>query len=196
MSSRTGVVLAGGKSRRFGRPKAFETHEGSYFYERSEHALLPWTDQVVIQTSLELQPLFPGGKVYTDTEKWRGEGPLAGLYTAMKREESEHFILLPCDVPFLTSEVIGEMIVWKEENGITAPCALKGNGRLHPLISIWEAKDTEEINYLLEQGERSAHRVFLNLGGVSVEAAALKGVTGKHLCNVNTEDEYKKGSLL
>lgn len=196
MNNCTGIVLAGGKSRRYGRAKAFEQHEGRYFYQIARDALLPWTTHVVIQTSRDLKSFFGPEHVYTDISEYEGEGPLAGLYTAMDREESEWFIVLPCDVPFITQTVIKEMIRWKQEQAIRSPLALKESGREHPLFSIWEKREEPALKQLLEEGHRSVRHVFRKLDGVYVDIRNLEGVTDKHVWNVNTEEEYKKGSLL
>ncbi|MED4878096.1 NTP transferase domain-containing protein, partial [Anoxybacillus geothermalis] len=43
-----GAVLAGGQSRRFGRPKAFALHEGAPFFTWSVAALDPIADELYI----------------------------------------------------------------------------------------------------------------------------------------------------
>ena len=78
MTRTAGILLAGGRSTRYGSPKAFAVEQGEYYYERAYAALALVSDPVVIVSLDELQPRFPAGRlVIADRERYRGCGPLA-----------------------------------------------------------------------------------------------------------------------
>lgn len=82
-----GAILAGGESRRFGSPKAFAKQNGVYFFQRAVEALCPSVEELYIVSHPTLVARFQqeaSEKVIGDDEKYRGQGPLAGIYTVMK----------------------------------------------------------------------------------------------------------------
>ncbi|QUG41514.1 molybdenum cofactor guanylyltransferase [Psychrobacillus sp. INOP01] len=138
-----GILLAGGRSRRFGSPKAFATWNNRYFYEWSYAALESVCDDVVVITREELIPLFPSSLfILTDEQSFQGLGPLAGIYTAMNRLKGDQYIVLPCDMPFITEEVLKNLVRFPLNEDIKA---VKQEEIFHPLVSIWNSSLKEKL---------------------------------------------------
>lgn len=142
-----GIVLAGGKSRRFGSPKAFAKLEGEYFYEYAVESLAPYCEKIIIVTRPEFVDRFPDElKVITDHEDYMGEGPLAGIYSAMENSKAMRYIVLPCDMPYMNEKFIGRLLTYYDENMI----AVKLDGEHHPLVSIWSHAALLELKKALD----------------------------------------------
>ncbi|WP_139488559.1 molybdenum cofactor guanylyltransferase [Brevibacillus dissolubilis] len=120
-----GIILAGGQSRRFGRPKALAEYNGKFFYEYAVEALEPHVERILLVSQPELTQRYDGDArltVIEDEPDVRGNGPLAGLYSAMRyvggepatdnsgeASKQEWYAVLACDMPQVTADVMGKM---------------------------------------------------------------------------------------
>ncbi|GAB4168487.1 MAG: bifunctional molybdenum cofactor guanylyltransferase MobA/molybdopterin-guanine dinucleotide biosynthesis adaptor protein MobB [Geothermobacteraceae bacterium] len=102
----SGALLAGGKSRRMGRDKALMTVFGEPLYRRNLKALQTLCAQVFIagdrpDLATEDCPAFadvhPGSS-------------LAGLETALAHAEHDVVLVLPCDLPFPSPELLRTLL--------------------------------------------------------------------------------------
>lgn len=151
MMKTVGILLAGGLSRRFGSPKAFAELAGSTFYERVYEALDAACDQVVIVSREELLERFSQHlDVIVDLPEVRGQGPLAGIYSAMMLRPAERYIVLPCDMPFIgVDETLALIKLAGEAKGIAA--VMTPNEKI-PLFSIWNGDYSAELKDAIDAG--------------------------------------------
>ncbi|MHA6258821.1 molybdenum cofactor guanylyltransferase [Sporosarcina sp. CAU 1771] len=180
-----GVVLAGGLSRRFGSPKAFARHGEKYFYEISVDALKIHSDKVVIVSHPDLADRFPGDEnVILDISEFQGLGPLAGILSAMESVEADRYIVLPCDMPHITTDVVFELIK-KHENKVTA---VSSGGRHHPLVSIWDYGMKERLFRTLRSRKLRVMDVLDEMEVTWIPGNELTENEGQVFMNVNTPD--------
>lgn len=147
MNNTLGVLLAGGESRRFGRPKAFANYKGKSFWEYSFKVLQNTTDKQIIISHSDLVDEFKlktNQIVIKDDESVKGKGPLAGIYTAMKTEEAEWYVFLSCDIPLITSDVVKKLLQFR--NTDTKIIVPKIEGKLHPLIGVYHRSLFSTVN--------------------------------------------------
>ncbi|MCM3709420.1 molybdenum cofactor guanylyltransferase [Sporosarcina luteola] len=185
-----GIVLAGGLSSRFGSPKAFAEWEGRPFYEVSLTALSPFCEESIIVTRPELVERFPEGMhVTTDIEPFRGEGPIAGILSGMEKLCAEHYIVLPCDMPFMTADVVGRLLEC-HSSGVTAVVL---DGKYHPLVSIWDAGTLPGLREALENGKRRVMDVQEKHGVRWIEGELLTEDDARRtFMNANTPDVLER----
>lgn len=147
----TGVVLAGGQSRRFGSPKAFAKLNGTYFFEIAVEALRAVAEDIYIVSHPSLADCFrqhTSEKVMMDEERYRGQGPLAGIYTAMKESRTEWIFVLPCDMPYMRPEVAVKLASYANEKFDAVVCA--HFGRIQPLVGMYHRRIFAQIEKLLQ----------------------------------------------
>jgi molybdopterin-guanine dinucleotide biosynthesis protein A len=146
-----GIVLAGGMSSRFGSPKAFAEWQGRPFYEWSLEALSPFCEECIVVTRPELVERFPKKlHITTDIELFAGLGPIAGILSGMEELRATRYIVLPCDMPFMTADVIGQLLECHSA-GVTAVVL---DGTFHPLVSVWDGAAAKDLREALENGKR------------------------------------------
>lgn len=181
-----GIVLAGGLSSRFGSPKAFAEWEGRYFYELSLAALSPYCEECIIVTRPELVERFPEGlNVTTDMEPFMGQGPIAGILSGMEKLHAERYIVLPCDMPFMTPDVVGSLLE-VHSSGVTAVVL---DGKLHPLVSVWDAAALPDLREALENGKRRVMDIQEKHGVRWIEGELLTEDDARRIfMNANTPD--------
>ncbi|MDN4606120.1 molybdenum cofactor guanylyltransferase [Sporosarcina highlanderae] len=146
-----GIVLAGGLSSRFGSPKAFAEWGNRHFYELSLQALSPFCENNVIVTRPELVERFPDELIVTtDIAEFAGQGPVAGILSGMQKIKADRYIVLPCDMPFMTADVIKRLFEC-HSSGVTAVVL---DGKYHPLVSVWDKTVLLDLQEALENGRR------------------------------------------
>ena len=141
MNDTTGVLLSGGKSSRFGSPKAFAKINEKEMYEYSMGILEEMTDEVVISSSPTLSPVFQARgfkNIIEDVQQYRGKGPLAGIYSCMKSAPSQWYVVLPCDMPLLSKEIFKKMLQHKSSD---VDAILPNTfGRVQPLVGVYHQR--------------------------------------------------------
>ncbi|MBV8681381.1 MAG: molybdenum cofactor guanylyltransferase [Caulobacteraceae bacterium] len=132
-----GVVLAGGRSRRFGRDKAREPLAGRPLIAWSLETLVSACARLAVNGPPELAAMFDLPAI-ADLDKAQ-PGPLAGLASALAWAASEgcsHCLTVPCDTPFLPAELGQRLIAAAGEAPVVAARAL----RRHPLCGLWRVE--------------------------------------------------------
>ncbi|MBA2872088.1 molybdopterin-guanine dinucleotide biosynthesis protein A [Anoxybacillus calidus] len=151
MKQIAGAVLAGGESRRFGSPKAFAKREENYFFQFAVNALRPFVQDIYIVSHPSLVSRFQQmtiDKVVIDEEMYRGQGPLAGIYTVMQRTDAEWVFVLPCDMPYIRASTVAKMMEYIDEQFDIIVSAHFGD--IQPLVGIYHRRTVEHIEQLLE----------------------------------------------
>lgn len=103
----TGVVLAGGKSSRFGSNKALCEIEGFSFLQYIITKLKPYTYEIVISGS---QQEYNNLGVSVLSDEFENIGPIGGIYTALKYCTTPWLLVFTCDMPLISNEVIMHLL--------------------------------------------------------------------------------------
>lgn len=101
--SLTGIILAGGKSERMGADKGLMEWKGKRLVEYSVHALRPICDRIIICTNNDGYS-YLGLSIVKD--KYTGIGPIGGLHAGLIVSDTDHNIVLSCDMPLVDQDVI------------------------------------------------------------------------------------------
>ena len=185
-----GVLLAGGLSRRFGSPKAFAELDGKGFYEYAYASLAAVCSDVVVITRPELEGRFPGTlDVISDSPLYAGHGPLAGIYTAMSERPARQYLVLPCDMPFISaSETAALMNLASDKQDITA---IRAGSHNIPLFSLWNARVLELLKTDLENGQLRVMEFMAKVQTEWLDSSAVGNFNAFR--NINKPD-YMKGA--
>ncbi len=101
----TGVVLAGGKSRRMGEDKRFLHVGEATLLDRTVSVMAKLFPEVLIIIAQDSLPLTVSRcTVYRDLIA--NCGSLGGLYTGLARATNERIFVAACDMPFLNPDMI------------------------------------------------------------------------------------------
>ncbi len=191
----SGYVLAGGKSSRMGRDKAFLKIGGKTFLENAVEILAPVCEQtkIVLNKSQKhfLEKIPEGVSHIFDIHENRGA--LGGIHAAFRNCETEYAVILAVDLPFATSEAIGklcEIISVKKDFSAVVPC--QTDGKLQPLCAVYRVKDclpnAEEI---LSKPESASVRDFLETVRVKIIEAEDLAENRDLFLNINNQTEYE-----
>ena len=147
----TGLILAGGKSSRFGNDKAFVIHDGISLLEHSIRVLKPLVKDVVI-SGVKQKFEFTGLQVIED--ETAGLGPAGGIVTCLKKTETELTFVLACDYPFLKQKVFEELFLFSTAYSVVIAAV---GEQWHPLVGIYHNSVNEDISLLMSKGILSMH---------------------------------------
>lgn len=106
MKDVTGVILAGGKSRRMGEDKRFVAFGATTLLDRCRSIMMSNFGEVLIITAQD-SPFLEGHgcRVYQDLIA--DCGSLGGLYTGLHHASCNRIFVVACDMPFLNPQMIG-----------------------------------------------------------------------------------------
>lgn len=103
----TALILAGGKSSRFGRDKAYLKLNNRSVVGILANEACKVCDQVIIVSDTGRKFVFPENKNLREiADLKQGQGPMGGLHTGLIAARNETCLLMACDMPFLTAELM------------------------------------------------------------------------------------------
>jgi molybdopterin-guanine dinucleotide biosynthesis protein A len=162
--SKTGIILAGGKSSRMNQDKGLMLLDGKPMIQYVIDVLRTVVDEIIIVSNNSAYEQF-GYPVYSDLIK--DKGPLAGIYTGLFYSQSATNIVLSCDVPYVNSEVISFLCAKHIDCQITIPIV---DGRTHQLIGVFSKSCTTHFVQAIEKEELKLIDAFKNLNLNVVDA--------------------------
>jgi len=130
----TGILLAGGKSRRMGEDKRFLLIGEHTLFERTL-AVLQSIFQTVCVVIAQDSPPLEAGVVPVVRDLVAGCGSLGGLYTGLKHAHEEYVFVVACDMPFLNPTLVRHMVSLKDKADIVMVRLEEGLQPTHALYS-------------------------------------------------------------
>ena len=144
----SGIVLAGGGSKRLGQDKALITLGERTLIEIVLERLGRVCKDLVLSTSDADKFAFLGVRMVKDVYPQRGV--LSGLYSGLKSARYPHAVAVACDMPFLSPSLLRFMILHIAGHDVVVPRLSAG---LEPLHAIYARTCLEPMRESLERGE-------------------------------------------
>lgn len=145
----SGVVLAGGASRRMGRDKALLVVDGERLIDRSVRVLRSVVDDVVVASGRRTIRGLPVPQV---PDQRGGAGPLSGLAAGLLQAEHDIAAVLAVDLPDADAGLLRGLIERWDGEGALIPSA---GGRPQPLHAVWATTNAVSLSVLIADGVRS-----------------------------------------
>ncbi len=117
-------------------------------------------------------------------------GPLEAIRVALAGSLAPRVLLVACDLPFVTAELL-EFLLHRVE-GYQATVPLSSDGRLEPLCAVYSTEALEPVTELIRSGERKVSRLFDRVRARLIPFEDLSQLAGaeRFFINVNTPDDY------
>lgn len=194
-----GVVLAGGRNRRFGgRPKALEDIAGHSILERAAAALRPVCADVVLiandpetyaEVDLDKRPDLRGGS-----------GPVGGVREAVAWARERGLpgaLVVACDMPFVPSGLLEAL--WLASEGRDGAVPESGGPRgVEPLCAAYRVSCLGAIERALERADLRVIGFFeeADIRRVAATDVAPHGEPERVFFNVNTAADLERARLM
>jgi molybdopterin-guanine dinucleotide biosynthesis protein A len=141
----TGVILAGGKSRRMGEDKRYLVVGEQTLLERGLGVIRSIFQEVLIVIAQDSPPLDVDAKVVRDLLP--DCGSLGGLYTGLMQATTPWIFVVACDMPFLDQAVIGQFTSRRATADIVMA---KLDGRLHPMHALYGKRCLPALEQMIQ----------------------------------------------
>jgi len=142
----TGIVLAGGRSRRMGTDKSMMVLYGKSMIEYSIDALKPLCHKVVISSNNFIYD-FTGCEVWPD--ELPDQAPIVGIYSCLKRSATEYNIFLSCDMPLISTLMLEYLVASSSDCDITVP--VHEDGFMEPLCGIYKQSSIDILKQFIDE---------------------------------------------
>ena len=156
-----GLVLAGGKSRRMGKPKDqihWHGKEQRYF---AADLLAEYCDQVFISCREDqTQDFDQNYQALTDT--FLNMGPFGGILSAFHAHRDKAWLVVACDLPLLDKDSLAKLLQNRDPDQIATTYKSPFDGHPEPLITIWEPKSYPLLLSFLANGITCPRKVLIH----------------------------------
>ena len=187
-----GVVLAGGKSQRFGKDKSQVKLQDKLLINYILYEIINEFKEILIIANENIN-FMQSKKISITKDFKKGLGPLGGVLTAMKwikekKREYEWITTFPTDTPFFTKK---ELNFFYENVSISKSKLffIKNKNTRHNIFGLWSLDLIERLEADLLKGERKVE-VWADSIGVNVVNIDYK--KPDPFFNINTEEDLKK----
>lgn len=189
----TGVILAGGQSRRMGQNKALMSLGGMRLIDR--------VVKVMSQVCTEILMVTNSPEVYTDLgikmvgDVQYNKGSLGGIYSALCSVTTSHCLVVACDMPFLKVSVLRYLIAQIEAYDVVIP---EIEGELQPMHAIYSHTCLEPIAQRLAANRLRVVGFFPEVNVRIASEAELRAFDPRLLTfqNLNTPEDMEAAARL
>ncbi len=182
------IVLAGGRSSRFGTDKAFVKVGDSTIIESLLFLLCPIFDNLIIVTNHPAKHQAFPAKVVED--KIKGLGPLGGIYSGLLASDSEQNFVVACDMPLLNPRLI-HYIMSQARAEVVVP---RIKDKLEPLHAVYSKSCIPAIEKQIASGDYKIQNFFAQIDVQYVEEPEIRQFDPNltSFLNINLQKDLKK----
>lgn len=195
-TTRSGVVVAGGRSRRFGdREKALARVGGRSMLRRVVDRLAGVVDELVVNCRTDQRRRFeralaPAHEVRFAVDPVADRGPLYGLRTGLHAVRGEYAAVAACDLPLLSPELVARLFTAASGEAGAVPVV---DGVRRPLCAVYRVETAREAcERAIASGTRRMQAVLDALEPVVVPEATVRShCPPETLRSVNTPERLR-----
>jgi len=188
-----GIILAGGKSSRFGEDKSNIRLGNKTLLDHTIDKIEKEFSEVLI-ISNNKNYNFKNKKIYTVKDCIEGQlGPLAGILTAMKwvKENKKNYRWIasfPCDTPFFDTKLISKLKLKTKETSKKL-IFLNSDKKRHNIFGLWSM---DLIETLEKDIKNSFRKVEIWADKVGYESININTEKFDKFLNINTKEDFEK----
>ena len=187
----SGIVLAGGKSKRMGVDKRYVMFSGMNLLELSIRRLKGITEEVLVVLGEEENLDIEDARFVLDVKKNRG--PMVGIFSGLKEMKNLYGLVTPVDAPLVASEFLNYMKKNAVGYDVTVP---RWKRRIEPLIAVYSKNLLPTMKEWIKKEKNSAPHLFvqetnLRVRFIEEEEISKFGNPETLFLNINTEEDLK-----
>ena len=187
-----GVVLAGGKSKRFGQDKSQVKLNGKMLIDYILSEIIDEFKETLIVTNQSIS-FMRSEKITVIQDFKKGLGPLGGILSAMKwikdnNKEYSWISTFPTDTPFFTKKEL-RIFYKKLKINESKLFFIKNEETRHNIFGLWSVDLMDQLEFDLLEGDRKVE-LWANSIGVSTINIGYK--KSDPFFNINTKEDLEK----
>lgn len=199
---KSAIILAGGFSSRFGQDKGLLLLAGKPLIRHIMHAIYGLVDETIIVVSSKVQAenfaKVTGSNVRIVIDANDMQSPLVGALTGFERAYGEYSLLLPCDSPLVSRDIL--LLLLELHTNKNAVVPRWPNGYIEPLQAVYCTKPAvEAAKKTLNAGKVDLRSVVNELRAVRyISTLVLQQLDPKlrTFFNVNTPLDLRKAEFM
>ena len=192
----TSIVLAGGKSSRLGRNKALQVIGAKSLIQWVVDHLATLSTEIIIATAHgEMLSCSSSTEIRIAADVYPGKGPLVGIYSGLMASSSPRAIVVGCDMPFLSVDLLDYMSQISSTFDVVVP---RTREKVEPLCAVYSKNCLASIHNLLEHDELRLNELLNMVKVRYIEEDEINRFDPKHLSffNVNTQADLARATQI
>jgi molybdopterin-guanine dinucleotide biosynthesis protein A len=188
----SGILLAGGHSRRFGRDKLQLVLDGETLLERTTRVVSEVAEEVFV-TGLPTGHAAPPGSIALGDARG-GTGPAAGLVAGLQAIHAARAVVVACDLPYLKPDLLRFLLGVLGPADAAVPVV---DGHRQVACAAYSATALPAAERLLAAARRPLRALLddLHVRWVSEEELQEAGLDTAAFTNINTPDDWERVAL-
>ena len=178
----TGVILAGGKSRRMGTDKAQLELSGQSLFERSLQLLQGFFETIIIAGD---RPDLARPGVPAIADLYPGSA-LGGLHTGLKTATTDWICVAPCDMPYPDAQIVTALL--QNRAGVEAVVPRTASG-YEPVFALYHKNCLPQMEAMLQQNQFRIYDFYQRIAIRYLEPPNLPDGWQRSLLNINTPEQ-------
>ncbi len=183
----TGVILAGGESRRMGSDKSLLPIDGARFIDHVYSRMKVLFDDVMIVTNSP--DLYRGIDCRKVPDIYAAQGSLAGIHSGLAHATQDRIFVVGCDMPFVSAGLIRKICSHAEEGDLVIPHSSNGH---EPLHALYRKSCLPAIEQVLDAGKKRIALFFEQVKVIDVPNNEIRALdqSERSFLNINTPEDY------
>lgn len=185
----TGVILAGGSSKRYGQNKAFLKIGNTRLIDNIVHEMKSIFQRVIVITNDKKKYEDLDVPIVEDLVK--GLGPLGGIYTGLMSIPDEAGFFVACDMPRINRQLVRYMVDIKGNHKAVVPAIAD---KIEPLHAIYFRSCLKPIRLLIDSKRYQVRLFYDSIPVRYVKEGEIRTFCcpSKAFLNINTPDDFVK----
>tara|TARA_B100000780_G_C21099225_1_gene443517 strand:- start:559 stop:1164 length:606 start_codon:yes stop_codon:yes gene_type:complete len=186
------VVLAGGKSMRFGNNKSQAQLKGKILIDYILSEIINDFREVIIVANDPIEHLS-SDKITKIVDFKKNLGPLGGVFSAMKwvkdnDKKYQWIVTFPSDTPFFKKKIMNSFLnkINEKESELFF---MKSNEKRHNIFGLWSMDLIDQLEKDLETGSRKVEKWANSIGVKTINMSFEKE---DPFFNINTKEDLEK----
>jgi molybdopterin-guanine dinucleotide biosynthesis protein B/molybdopterin-guanine dinucleotide biosynthesis protein len=178
----TGILLAGGQSRRMGKDKALLKLNGLTLFERSLRLLEQFCKPILIAGE---RPDLARPDIPALADIYPGSA-LGGLYTGLRTAATDWIFVVPCDMPYPSPEIAQCLLAKRDGCDAVVPRTAAG---FEPVFALYHKNCLPVMEQMLEAGQYRIYDFYQRIAIRFLDTPELPSGWRRALININTPEQ-------
>ena len=183
----SGLILAGGRSRRMGTDKALLSYHGENQILHTATLLKEHCREVFLSCRSDQEDSYASFGLPVITDRYLETGPAGGLLSAQQRHPQTAWLAVACDMPFLDAALLGELLENRMPLRFATAFRIPGSGKFEPLSACYEPKSRAALLAGHAEGNHSLQALLENrrIGEITLSGS-------RAISNINDPESMQK----
>lgn len=185
----TGVILAGGSSRRMGCDKGQLVLNGKTLFEHALTTMQTLCDKIIIS----------GERLDRDSYQfpWVADSypgsALGGLHGALKHVQSDWILVIPCDLAFPDAAILQQLVNARGATDALIPQTQKG---LEPVVALYHKRCLKPMEIMLQNNQHRILDLLKLINYSTFDCSTLAAGWEDAFMNINTPEDLERARTI